>query len=63
MKEWELLKDMVKTRKELERVRSKYFDSNDPEFRALAQESYLALTESIRMVNKAVEDLTINVTK
>ena len=62
MNEWDLLKDMVKTRKELERIRLKYFDK-DQNFRNMAEESFIALNESIRMVNKAIEDLTINVTK
>ena len=63
MNEWDLLKDMVKTRKELERIRLKYFDTYDQNFRNIGQESFVALNESIRMVNKAIEDLTINVTK
>lgn len=63
MKEWELLKDMVKTRKELKRVQLKYFNIAPEEFRSITRESDLSLNESIRMIDRAIEELTNNLTR
>lgn len=63
MNAWELLKDLVKTKKELERVRSKYFGRENSDLAKIAPFSQDSLIESIRLIRHAIEDLTVNLTK
>ena len=57
---WELLKELVKARQELQRVREKYFLKPAEWHLDFCPSADQDLLEGIRLINKSIEELTFN---
>ncbi len=60
---WELLKELVKARQELQRVRQKYFLKPAEWHSDFCPSADQDLLEGIRLINKSIEELTFNLIK
>lgn len=63
MNAWDFLKESVKARQELERIKKKFFGRPADWHDVICPNAELDLNESIQLMNKVINELTKNLTR